>query len=305
MPYYKQWWGKKWHALPGGSIIVWEDDWGSIIVFTLRWGLLSFRVSMADLCWSVSTTDYHRELSSVLVNWTSSSSSSFSISTTPQSQLPTVAIPDTLMTSSFFYKIFSNSKHTPDPDQEDVAWSKPEPFSAVISRKELLKDLMTLLAFREVPHQKSPMDAFGSGILAAMSQFAGGGTGTSTSARGTGGVSPPRADVGGVHVPPSAWAKPDVQVSMDAVGGQVSAMTTEAAGRILHEIEDGVGVGARWWGWCDWCDWGGAAASVKGGKAVDHMMLKKESDREGEMVFEARVDDAEMLQAGHVQVFIM
>jgi hypothetical protein len=35
------------------------------------------------------------------------------------------------------------------------------------------------------------------------------------------------------------------------------------------------------------------------------MMLKKESDREGEMVFEAGVDDAEMLQAGHVQVFVM
>jgi 1-phosphatidylinositol-3-phosphate 5-kinase len=160
-----------------------------------------------------------------------------------------VAIPDTLTTSSFFYKIFLNSKHTPDPDQEDVAWSEPEPFSAVISRKELLKDSTTLLAFREVPCQKSPMDASGSGVLAATSQFAGGGTGTSTSARGTGGVSPPRADVGGVHVagsvPPSAWAKPDVQVSMDAAGGQVSAMTTEAAGRILHEIEDGVGVGAR------------------------------------------------------------
>jgi 1-phosphatidylinositol-3-phosphate 5-kinase len=61
-------------------------------------------------------------------------------------------------------------------------------------------------------------------------------------------VSPPRADAGGVHVagsvPPSAWAKPDVQVSTDAAGGQVSAMMTEAAGRILHEIEAGVGTGA-------------------------------------------------------------
>jgi 1-phosphatidylinositol-3-phosphate 5-kinase len=31
-----EWWGKKCHVLPGGNIIVREDDWGSIIAFTLR-----------------------------------------------------------------------------------------------------------------------------------------------------------------------------------------------------------------------------------------------------------------------------
>ena len=31
-----EWWGRKCHALPGGNVIVREDDWGSIIAFTLR-----------------------------------------------------------------------------------------------------------------------------------------------------------------------------------------------------------------------------------------------------------------------------
>ena len=31
-----EWWKKKCHAVPGGNIIIREDDWGSIIAFTLR-----------------------------------------------------------------------------------------------------------------------------------------------------------------------------------------------------------------------------------------------------------------------------
>jgi 1-phosphatidylinositol-3-phosphate 5-kinase len=31
-----EWWGRKCHALPGGNVIVREDDWGSVIAFTLR-----------------------------------------------------------------------------------------------------------------------------------------------------------------------------------------------------------------------------------------------------------------------------
>jgi 1-phosphatidylinositol-3-phosphate 5-kinase len=78
----------------------------------------------------------------------------------------------------------------PDPDQEDVAWSEPEAFSAVITRKEHPKDSTTLLAFREVLRQKSPVDTPGSGILAATSRL---GAGTST------GGSTPKAG-GSVHI---------------------------------------------------------------------------------------------------------
>jgi hypothetical protein len=39
--------------------------------------------------------------------------------------------------------------------------------------------------------------------------------------------------------------------------------------------------------------WGGAAASVKGGRGVEPKMLEKESDTEGETVFEVGVDEDE------------
>ena len=32
-----EWWKDGCHAVPGGNVIVREDDWGSIIAFTLRW----------------------------------------------------------------------------------------------------------------------------------------------------------------------------------------------------------------------------------------------------------------------------
>jgi 1-phosphatidylinositol-3-phosphate 5-kinase len=32
-----RWWHAGWHAVPGGNVIVKEEDWGSIIAFTLRY----------------------------------------------------------------------------------------------------------------------------------------------------------------------------------------------------------------------------------------------------------------------------
>ncbi len=32
-----QWWHSGYHAVPGGNVIVQEEDWGSIIAFTLRY----------------------------------------------------------------------------------------------------------------------------------------------------------------------------------------------------------------------------------------------------------------------------
>lgn len=34
-----EWFGHGCHAVPGGNVIVREDDWGSIISFALRWVL--------------------------------------------------------------------------------------------------------------------------------------------------------------------------------------------------------------------------------------------------------------------------
>ncbi|KAG6816538.1 hypothetical protein H0H87_005315 [Tephrocybe sp. NHM501043] len=195
------WWKIGCHVLPGSNVIVEEEDWGSVIAFTL------------------STADYQGELSHI--------SSTRQISTTPPHTIPHPPNMDASPTlsnqsnhSSFFsaamnYKLFTSSANPqPDPDLDDVTWSVPELFSAVVSRKEHPRDPSSLLSIREVlrTQQKSPAPE--------SSRF---------------------GSLGRGPAPPSAWAKPDVQVSKDEADGVVSASSegseAQAAGKLLQEFE--------------------------------------------------------------------
>ncbi|KAG6914163.1 hypothetical protein DXG01_002001 [Tephrocybe rancida] len=192
------WWKTGCHALPGSSVIVNEDDWGSVIAFTL------------------STSDYQRELTHIAAGRQPSASLP---PTAPQP--PNMDGAPTLSShsnhSSFFsaamnYKLFTSSADPQlDPDLDDVTWSEPELFSAVTSRKEHPRDASSLLSIREVlrQQQKSPApdpSRFGS--------------------------------VGRGPAPASAWAKPDVQISKDEADGVVSASGEGlGAGRLLQEFD--------------------------------------------------------------------
>ncbi|KAJ6535129.1 hypothetical protein B0H19DRAFT_1271776 [Mycena capillaripes] len=202
-----EWWAKGCHTAPGTNIIVREDDWGSIIAFTM------------------STADYARELASMsLVRASATSSPAALLTPTPAAA--------TSSASSFFsakvgpsnYKLFASSTQTqPDPDQADAVWYEPEAYSAVISRKEHPRDVTSLLSLREVLRQKAPID--GTGLL----------SGSSSRFNSLGSAATKSSSVAGI-VPPSAWSKPDVQISRHAAGGEVSE-SGESAGKILHEID--------------------------------------------------------------------
>ncbi|KAF7355623.1 hypothetical protein MSAN_01479600 [Mycena sanguinolenta] len=207
-----EWWGKGCHTAPGCNVIVREDDWGSIIAFTM------------------STMEYVRELSSMsLVRAGNTSVAS------PQA----VSTPNLLSSSasSFFsakvgpshYKqLFSTSSTQVqlDPDQDDTVWYEPDAYSAVISRKEHPRDATSLLSLREVLRQKSPIDGMSS-VLPGGSRFGSLGSAATKATSFASGIAPP-----------SAWSKPDVQISRHAAGGEVSTdSTAEEVGRILHEIE--------------------------------------------------------------------
>ncbi|KAJ3975919.1 hypothetical protein EV361DRAFT_791395 [Lentinula raphanica] len=201
-----EWWNPACHVVPEGNIIIREDDWGSIIAFTL------------------STIDYRRELASMSVARSSS--------TTDLANTPIVS------TSSFFsaaattgYKLFRTSALVqPDPDQEDIIWHEAEAYSAVISRKEHPRDPTSLLSIREVLRQKSPDSSILSG-----SRF----TSLSSSTSGKGGTEE-RPSTFPNGVPPSAWAKPDVQLSKYEVEGEVISglsIGTEDVHQMLHELD--------------------------------------------------------------------
>ncbi|KAF8213990.1 hypothetical protein K438DRAFT_1660635 [Mycena galopus ATCC 62051] len=211
-----EWWAKGCHTAPGCNVIVREDDWGSIIAFTL------------------STTEYARELSSMSLVRAGNSSMPSQPALTPNSLSSGSA-------SSFFsakvapsnYKQLFGTTSTqvqPDPDQDDTVWYEPEAYSAVISRKEHPRDATSLLSLREVLRQKNPIDGVGS-VLPGGSRF--GSLGSAATK-----ASSLSSSMG--IAPPSAWSKPDVQISRHAAGGEVSGSTestAEEVGRILHGIE--------------------------------------------------------------------
>ena len=118
-------------------------------------------------------------------------------------------------TSSFR---FFGSSHKPDPDREDSVWHEPEAYSAVVTRKEHPRDPTALLSLREVLRHKVPVE---------------GSQGTQSSAIAS------VSRMVNSAAPPSAWAKPAVEVSMAAVDGQVTGMqeAVVTAGRILHELD--------------------------------------------------------------------
>jgi 1-phosphatidylinositol-3-phosphate 5-kinase len=185
------WFDRAYHAVPGGHVIVRDGDWGSIIAFTL------------------SCTDYVRELASLTVSRASLAPSDVPSAAT--SPLPSPTPPSGLSKRSYFTAPFTRAANPkPDPDQDDVSWHEPETCSAVISRKQHPRDPRD-------PAQLFARVLEGGGSL--PSQLLGG-----------------RARAGGA-APAAAYAKPAVELSTHAAGGEVDTQHTESAGQLLQELE--------------------------------------------------------------------
>lgn len=119
-------------------------------------------------------------------------------------------------------KWFPPSTPQPDPDEEGTVWHEPEAYSAVICRKEHPRDPTSLLslAIPELLRPKTPGD---SGNPTLVTKFASVG---SSASKGPGHLAPP-----------SAWAKPDVQITMHAADGKLSGASTEVIDKMLHDLE--------------------------------------------------------------------
>jgi 1-phosphatidylinositol-3-phosphate 5-kinase len=203
------WWSAQCYAVPGGSVIVHEEDWGSIIAFTL------------------SCTDYMRELANFTNSRTSTAMSemtqmssmapSFATST-PTSPLPTPGTPGPILKLSYFTAPFRTNPR-PDPDQDDdIHWQDSETCSAVISRQEY-RDPTYLVSLKEALLSKRPASG-ASGSITSQLMSRG-------SLKGPNGT------------PASAWAKPAVEVSLQAVDGVViEPIGGETAEKLRHELEE-------------------------------------------------------------------
>jgi 1-phosphatidylinositol-3-phosphate 5-kinase len=185
------WWAPQCHAVPGGSVLVHEEDWGSIIAFML------------------SSMDYTRELAAIGIARPpppAAPSAAPSVATSP---LPS---PAPISTLSYFTAPFRTSGSTLDPDADAVGWHEPEACSSVISRKQHPRD--HLLSLRDVLlHKRSTDEPIEGSVLG----------------RGA----PPNASF-----PLSVFAKPAVEVSLQAADGEVAdPVGNTTADRLLHELE--------------------------------------------------------------------
>ncbi|KAF9032399.1 hypothetical protein BJ165DRAFT_1410851 [Panaeolus papilionaceus] len=218
-----EWWKPGCHVLPGGNIIVRENDWGSIIAYTL------------------STSDYQLELSnlSMVLNRAPSKTGVSSLPTTPPLESPGTPGPTS---SSFFsigagYNLFGPSgKNQPDPDRDDVVWNEPEEYSAVISRKDNVRDPASILSIRGVLRHKVITEV-SSGTASPISQVSGNRKASIGSAtpsilakiQGHSATTPPAAA--------SVKAKPDVSLDVEPAGGELETpeqlLSSDIAGQIL------------------------------------------------------------------------
>jgi 1-phosphatidylinositol-3-phosphate 5-kinase len=197
------WWAPRCHAVPGGSVLVHEDDWGSIIAFTLSAG------------------DYARELALLGAGRPASQASAVASTLAPSVAPSPLPSPAPVSKLSYFVAPFRTGPRL-DPDADDAGWHEPEPCSSVISRKQHPRDPTYLLSLRDVLLHKRAADGPSSAMVGGQ-----GSLGTSAS------------------LPMSVRAKPAVEVSMQAAGGEVAGAPGEAAAdRLLHELEDAAEAGS-------------------------------------------------------------
>ena len=197
--------------------MVQEADWGSIVAFTLRCAV-NFVFTLGPVSDGVgySSSDFLQELSNMTLN-RSTSSTSVPTATCPVPEaMPSPPASSAPSPSSAVankgYKFFSNLAlaQQPDPDKDDVVWQESDTYAAVVTRKEVSRDSASLLSIRDMLRQRMPTELGASGTKTA----------------------PP-------STPRSAWAKPDVRLSMEAAGGEVAGLpdTAESAGKFLQELE--------------------------------------------------------------------
>ncbi|EJD38332.1 hypothetical protein AURDEDRAFT_116536 [Auricularia subglabra TFB-10046 SS5] len=194
------WWKAGCYAVPGGRVIVRDGEWGSIISCAL------------------SSTDYADELANMQAGRPSSRAN---IEATGDTRPSTPSVLSIGSTASRVKKPIS--KPLPDPDDETAAeaWHEAEPVATTTSRIDHARDVSTLLNLRDVLRHKRSVDS---------------GTGSISSRFSSLGSSASRF-INSISAPPSAWAKPAVEVSPQMADGKVSATDNEAEQALLQVVE--------------------------------------------------------------------
>lgn len=233
-----EWWKTGCHPVPGGHVIVREQEWSTIISFTLRFASLQIQFSSNTthaFVFCLSSLDYQKELARMSVGRTSSSgtteSATSSTSHATALSTPPPASPASSNTSYFSsggpYKLFHPTARPPDPDQESPAWLVDENCTAVITRKDHPRDPSALLSIRDVLRHQRGVDGTDAGLIYRLSNL-------------NSSLNNHVSRFARAGMPSAAWAKPAVELDKQTVDGIVSGLpdSSQSVEKLLHELEN-------------------------------------------------------------------
>jgi 1-phosphatidylinositol-3-phosphate 5-kinase len=226
-PYQEpDWWASGFHALPGGSIIVKEGEWASMIAFTL------------------SSSDYINELNEMNNPRATSSIGATAGSDTPSGSTITVASSQTeksvlsrvesfegpistslnVFVSSMQALTGSKQVAALDPDDDSLAsqWHNPEMSSSQVSRKENPKDGSNIMSLRDVLRNKAATD-----VNSLTSRF--------TGVTGANSVSSSKLEA---KLPPMAFGAASLELAKANAQGSVLPPTPDATNTFERILKD-------------------------------------------------------------------
>lgn len=218
-----EWWSPGHHALPGGSIIVKEDEWASIIAFTLSSS--DYADELMDMCnprpassmgavaGSIAPTTSAITFASAATTNSANTANTGNTVESAVSQATSIEVGPSPSLAAFVANmpVFSGSKPNssdPDPDDEAQAssWHVPESLSPHISRRDSAKEGSNILSLRDVLRNTASTDA------------------TSLTSRFSNANAEPQSKPGS-KVPPSAFGAVSTEMTSQQAQGSVKPPT--------------------------------------------------------------------------------
>lgn len=230
---YKEpdWWSNGSYALPGGSIIVKEGEWASIIAFTLS--ASDYLQELYDMNKPRAASSAASEVGSLAPTDSTFTAGSHKTSGA-ESVVSNATSVETAVTSLTglvaHVQSLATAKPTPaalDPDDESQAaqWHEPEGMSTHASRHDNPRDGSNILSLRDVLRNKAPVDT-----ASLTSRFSGI---TNTASASSSKL--------GSKAPPSAFSAASLDMATQQVLGTMAPPTPDAADTIEKLLQDAGG----------------------------------------------------------------
>lgn len=221
-----EWWAKGFHALPGGSVIVHEEEWASMIAFTLSSS--DYTEELFDMSKPRATSSVGAVAGSTAPTNSVISSKSDATAETAVSKATSVESNPTPALAAFVAGVqaFASSKPAvaldPDDDSTASGWHSPETLSSQTSRRDHPKEGSNIMSLRDVLRNKLPAE--GASLTSKFSNITNSATPSSSKLNS--------------KAPPSAFGTASLELDTHNAQGSVAPPTPEAVDAFEQILRD-------------------------------------------------------------------